>query len=189
MYFEILDYASGILAIASLYCRKMRRGDEHIKRNEINKQEHIFWRYFNMRIMSKEQISELLTRMVEQHAPDEDLAVVIRYSEAYISGRRDLDKICQEYGLYRYLTTCVPSLSEVSSKLATLIAKKDCTLDAEHMILLSARLLKFYEDLEKYSIEQAIDTIEADRYYETGVFSGHCKLYELLEEIDKGGTV
>lgn len=31
-----------------------------------------------MCIMSKEQISELLTRMVEQHAPDEDLAVVIR---------------------------------------------------------------------------------------------------------------
>lgn len=38
-----------------------------------------------MRIMSKEQISELLTRMVERHAPDEDLAVVIRYSAAYIS--------------------------------------------------------------------------------------------------------
>lgn len=49
-----------------------------------------------MRIISKEQISELLTRMVEQHAPDGDLAVVIRYSAAYISGRRALDKTCYE---------------------------------------------------------------------------------------------
>lgn len=106
-----------------------------------------------MCIMSKEQISELLTRMVEQHAPDEDLAAVIRYSAAYLSGRRALDKACQEYGLYRYLTTCVPSLSEVSSKLATLIANKDCTLDAEHMILFSKQLLDFYKDLEAYSIE------------------------------------
>ena len=106
-----------------------------------------------MRIMSKEQISELLTRMVEQHAPDEDLAVVIRYSAAYISGRRALDKTCQEYGLYRYLTTCVPSLSEVSSKLATLIAKKDCTLDAEHMLAFGNQLLEFYKDLEAYSVE------------------------------------
>lgn len=106
-----------------------------------------------MRIMSKEQISELLTRMVEQHAPDEDLAVVIRYSAAYISGRRALDKTCQEYGLYRYLTTCVPSLSEVSSKLATLIAKKDCTLDAEHMLVFGNQLLEFYKDLEAYSVE------------------------------------
>ena len=106
-----------------------------------------------MRIMSKEQISELLTRMVEQHAPDEDLAAVMRDSAAYMSGRRALDKACQEYGLYRYLTTCVPSLSEVSSKLATLIAKKDCTLDAEHMILFSKQLLDFYKDLEAYSIE------------------------------------
>lgn len=106
-----------------------------------------------MRIMSKEQISELLTRMVEQHAPDEDLAVVIRYSAAYISGRRALDKTCQEYGLYRYLTTCIPSLSEVSSKLATLISKNDCTLDVEHMIAFSTQLLKFYKDLEACSIE------------------------------------
>jgi hypothetical protein len=106
-----------------------------------------------MRIMSKEQISELLTRMVERHAPDEDLAVVIRYSAAYISGRRALDKTCQEYGLYRYLTTCIPSLSEVSSKLATLIAKNDCTLDVEHMIAFSTQLLEFYKDLEAYSVK------------------------------------
>jgi hypothetical protein len=106
-----------------------------------------------MRIISKEQISELLTRMVEQHAPDEDLAGVIRYSAAYISGRRALDKTCQEYGLYRYLTTCVPSLSEVSSKLATLIAKNDCTLDAEHMLAFGNQLLEFYKDLEAYSVE------------------------------------
>lgn len=106
-----------------------------------------------MRIMTKEQISELFTRMVEQHASDEDLAVVIRYSATYISGRKSLDKTCQEYGLYKYLTTCVPSLSEVSRKIAELIAKKDCALDAEHMILFGNQLLKFYKDLEEYSID------------------------------------
>lgn len=152
-----------------------------------------------MCIVTKEQISELLTRMVEQHAPDEDLAVVIRYSAAYISGRRALDKTCQEYGLYRYLTTCVPSLSEVSSKLAALIAKTDCTLDAEHMLLFGNQLSEFYKDLEKYGIElyfirytnpcyksrEAKDAIETDRYYQTGVVSGHSKIYELLEETGK----
>ncbi len=156
-----------------------------------------------MRIMSKEQISELLTRMVEQHAPDEDLAVVIRYSASCISGRRALDKTCQEYGLYRYFTTCVPLLSEVSSKLATLIAKNDCILDVKHMTTFSTQLLDFYKDIEAYSIEsyfirytnpcyesrEAKGTIVADRYYETGVVSGHSKLYELREEIDKGDTV
>lgn len=156
-----------------------------------------------MRIMSKEQISELLTRMVEQHAPDEDLAVVIRYSAAYILGRRALDKTCQEYGLYRYLATCVPSLSEVSSKLATLIAKNDCDLDAEHMLAFGNQLLEFYKDLEAYGVElyfiksdnpwhelkrtkdKPKDTFKTDRYYQTGVVSGHSKIYELLEKTGK----
>lgn len=55
--------------------------------------------------------------------------------------------------MYRYLTTCIPSLSEVSSKLATLIAKNDCTLDVEHMIAFSTQLLEFYKDLEAYSVK------------------------------------
>lgn len=133
-----------------------------------------------MRIMSKEQISELLTRMVEQHAPDEDLAVVIRYSAAYISGRRALDKTCQEYGLYRYLTTCVPSLSEVSSKLATLIAKNDCILDAEHMLAFGDQLLEFYKDLEAYSVD--LFFIESDNPWQ--------KIMRTKEETKRqGGTV
>ena len=133
-----------------------------------------------MRIISKEQISELLTRMVEQHAPDEDLAVVIRYSTAYISGRRALDKTCQEYGLYRYLTTCVPSLSEVSSKLATLIAKNDCTLDAEHMLVFGNQLLEFYKDLEVYSVD--LFFIESDNPWQ--------KIMRTKEETKRqGGTV
>lgn len=39
-----------------------------------------------MRIRTKEQISELLTKMVEQHASDEDLAAVVGYSAAYVPG-------------------------------------------------------------------------------------------------------
>ena len=142
-----------------------------------------------MRIRTKEQISELLTKMVEQHASDEDVAVVIGYAATYVSGRKSLDKTCQEYGLYKYLATCVPSLSEVSRKIAELIAKKDCALDAEHMILFGNQLLKFYKDLEEYSIDlyfieteipwqeprQTKDTAETDRYYDTGVVSGHSK--------------
>lgn len=152
-----------------------------------------------MCIATKEQISELLVSMVEQHAPDDDLAVVIRYSITNISGRRALDKTCQEYGLYRYLTTCAPSLNEVSSKLATLITKKDCILDAEHMLLFSKQLLDFYKNLEKcridlyfirytnpcYKSREAKDTIKTDRYYQTGIVSGHSKIYELLEETSK----
>lgn len=34
--------------------------------------------------------------------------------------------------------------------------------------------------------KQTKNTVETDRYYETGVVSGHSKLYELLEEFDKG---
>lgn len=156
-----------------------------------------------MRIRTEEQISELLTEMVMRHASDEDLAVVIGYSATYISGRKSLDRMCQAYGLYDYLETCVPSLSEVSSKIATLITTKDCALDAEHMILFGDQLSRFYKDLEKYSVDlyfietkipwqepkQAKDTVETDRYYETGVVSDHSKLYELLEEIDKGDTI
>lgn len=151
-----------------------------------------------MYIRTEEQISELLTKMVERNASDEDLAGVIRYSATYISGRNSLDKTCQEYGLYKYLTTCVPSLSEVSRKIAELIAKKDCALDAEHMILFGNQLLKFYKDLEEYSIDLYFNEVlyqdrnpqarsEADENYQ--IVSGRSKLYELLEEIDKGDTV
>ena len=142
-----------------------------------------------MRISTKEQISELLTKMVEQHASDEDLAVIIGCSATYVSGRNSLNKTFQEYGLHRYLSTCVPSLSEVSRIIATLIAKKDCAMDAEHMILFGDQLLKFYKDLEKYSVDlclieteipwqepkQTKDTAETDRYYDTGVVFGHSK--------------
>lgn len=46
-----------------------------------------------MYIRTEEQISELLTKMVERNASDEDLAGGIRYSATYISGRNSLDKI------------------------------------------------------------------------------------------------
>lgn len=156
-----------------------------------------------MRIRTEEQISELLTEMVMRHASDEDLAVVIEYSATYVSGRNSLNKTFQEYGLHRYLSTCVPPLSEVSRIIATLLTIKNCAMDAEHMILFGDQLSRFYKDLEKYSVDlyfieteipweepkQAEDTVETDRYYETGTISGRSKLYELLEEIDKGDTV